>query len=131
MLWFSSTFPLLRGCFADSASLFISAPLHFLLISPPSSQRHREEKAEIPPFLFSFFLFLFWLCEFTLWFGGHSKDTSQEKNGPPPCYFPSVESLLLAVAVRLSLTSQPGSGKEFFLFFSKTAPQYRFICSFG
>lgn len=83
MLWFSSTFPLLCGCFADSASLFISAPLHFLLISPPSSQRHREEKAEIPPFLFSFFLFLFWLCEFTLWFGGHSKDTSQEKNGPP------------------------------------------------
>ena len=68
-----------------------------------------------------------------MWFVGHLKDTSQEKN-PPSSYFPSVESLLLAVTVRLSLTSQPGSGKEvFFVFFfpfSFVVKQHHSIASF-
>lgn len=87
MLWFSSTFPLLRGCFADSASLFISAPLHFLLISPPSSQRHREEKAEIPPFLFSFFFLPFLVVRVYIAVRWPLERHITGKEWPPPLLF--------------------------------------------
>lgn len=103
-------------------------PPAFLLISPPSSQRHREEKAEIPPFLFSFFFLPFLVVRVYIAVRWPLERHITGKEWPPPCYFPSVESLLLAVAVRLSLTSQPGSGKEFFNFLVK---QHHSIASYA